>query len=590
MTALALLRAHGPGAPVALGEGGDRSVADLVRDARSIAETLPQGTPGSEVLILCADRYAFAACLLATWSRGHAAALPPNTQLHTADALHALPSVVALLHDTDAPRGTCIRSRLSNERAPDGIDARADVPAIEPERHVVTLFTSGTTGAPRVCLKTAAQLLGEAEMLGRGPCAGLRRVVATVPPIHIYGLLFGVALPLVHGGAFVRETPLHAPTVAAVVSRHSADGLVSVPAHLRGLELLGPGELPRDLRVFSSGAELPQVTATMLFDRFGLRVTEVLGSSETGGIASRDRSGDPWRPLPGVRVTAGADGQMLLESPFVPRDAERPWPCADRIATEDDGSFRLLGRRDNVVKVASKRVDVDDMQRVLLGLPGVLDAAVFVRDEGGPRGARLAAAVVAPTWSSRALRDALASRFDPVVVPRPIVCVEKLPREATGKLRRDRLAELVHERLREGDAGGTAAAGGRGRPRHFDPRPRSGEPGLFDVSVPRDLAYFEGHFPGDGVLAGVVQLQVLVVRQAAVSWPELERPRRLSRLRFRRPIRPGDELVLRLTRPEPARVDFDLRRGGVPCSSGTLLYEYTPPGERSRAAQGSAEG
>ena len=583
MTAFALLGAHGPGAPVALGEGGARSAADLLRDARSIAETLPDGTPGSEVLILCADRYAFAACLLAAWSRGHAAALPPNTQLHTADALHAVPSVVALLHDTDAPRGTCIRACLSSEAAPEGIDVRADAPMIDAGRHVVTLFTSGTTGAPRACTKTAAQLLGEAEMLGRGPCAGVRRVVATVPPIHIYGLLFGVALPLVHGGAFVRETPLHAPTVAATVRRHGADALVSVPAHLRGLELLAHGELPRDLRVFSSGAELPGGTATMLLERFGFPVTEVLGSSETGGIASRDRSGDPWRPLPGVRVTAAADGQMLLDSPFVPPGAERPWPCADRIATESDGSFRLLGRRDNVVKVASKRVDLDDVQRVLLDLPGVLDAAVFVRDDGGPRGARLAAAVVAPTWSSRALREALASRFDPVVVPRPIVCVDKLPREATGKVRRDRLEELVRERLHAGDGDG------RGRPRHFDPRPRSEEPGLFDVAVPRDLAYFEGHFPGDGVLAGVVQLQVLVVRQAAVMWPELERPRRLSRLRFRRPIRPGDDLVLRLTRPEPARVDFDLRRAEVPCSAGTLLYDYTLPGARSRAAEGSAE-
>jgi acyl-coenzyme A synthetase/AMP-(fatty) acid ligase len=551
---------------VALGDAGERTAADLVRDARSIAATLPPAGPGTEILVLCGDRYAFAACLLAVWSRGHAAALPPNTQAHTADALHALPSVVALLHDTDAPRGTCVRSLLATERAPD-VDTRDALGGIPADRHLVTLFTSGTTGTPRSWVKTAGQLLGEAEMLGGpGPCAGVRRVVATVPPIHIYGLLFGVALPLVHGAAFVRETPLHAPTVAATRSRFGADALVSVPAHLRGLELLEPGELPRDLRVFSSGAELPLATAEMLFDRFAFRVTEILGSSETGGIASRARAGDPWRALPGVRVSAAPGGQMLVDSPFVPPAAERPWPSADRIAIDGD-AFRLLGRTDNVVKVASKRVDIDDVQRALLALPGVADAAVFVQEASGARGARLAAVVVAPTWSPRALRDALATRFDPVVVPRPIVCVDRLPREAAGKLQRDRLAAVVRERLRLGEADG------RARPRHFDLRPRSDVPGRFDVHVPADLAYFEGHFPGDPILAGVVQLQVLVARQVAVMWPELSPVRRIARLRFRRPVRGGDDLVLDLERPEPSRVDFEIARGGEGCSSGTLIYD-----------------
>jgi acyl-coenzyme A synthetase/AMP-(fatty) acid ligase/3-hydroxymyristoyl/3-hydroxydecanoyl-(acyl carrier protein) dehydratase len=553
---------------VALGEAGERTAADLVRDARSIATTLPPAAPGTEVLVLCGDRYAFAACLLAVWSRGHAAALPPNTQPQTADSLHALPSVVALLHDTDAPRGICVRSHLSAERAPE-VDTRDALAGIAAERHLVTVFTSGTTGAPRAWVKTAGQLLGEAEMLGGdGPCAGVRRIVATVPPIHIYGLLFGVAVPLVHGAAFVRETPLHAPTVAATRSRFDADALVSVPAHLRGLELLGPGELPRELRVFSSGAELPPATAAMLLSRFGFPVTEILGSSETGGIAVRTRAGDPWRPLPGVRVGAAADGRMLLDSPFVPPEAERPWPCPDRIAVEGDG-FRLLGRTDNVIKVASKRVDLDDVQRALLALPGVVDAAVFVQEGAGARGSRLAAVVVAPTWSPRALREALASRFDPVVVPRPIVCVERLPREATGKLRRDRLAEFVRDRARQGEIEGGA------RPRHFDPRPRADRPLRFDVHVPADLAYFEGHFDGDPILAGVVQLELLVARQVAITWPELARPRGIVRLKFRRPIRGGDDLVLDLERAETERVDFDITRGGEACSSGTLIYD--PP-------------
>jgi 3-hydroxymyristoyl/3-hydroxydecanoyl-(acyl carrier protein) dehydratase len=93
------------------------------------------------------------------------------------------------------------------------------------------------------------------------------------------------------------------------------------------------------------------------------------------------------------------------------------------------------------------------------------------------------------------------------------------------------------------------------------------------VHVPVDLAYFEGHFEGHAILPGVVQVEVLVARQVATTWPELGAIRKLTRLRFRRPIRPGDDLVLELTRPERERVDFDVRRGTEPCTSGTLHFE-----------------
>jgi acyl-coenzyme A synthetase/AMP-(fatty) acid ligase len=566
-----LLGRHAPDGLVAVGEGGERTAADLLGDAEAIARTLPDPFPGSEVLVVCGDRYAFTASVVAAWSRGHGVALPPNLLERTADELSALPHVCDVLHDGDAPRGTCVVPLLAaeRERSPE----RAALLPIHRDRALVTLFTSGTSGAPRACTKTAAQLLGEAEMLGRrhtdahghGPAAGVRRVLATVPPIHIYGLLFGVAVPLMHGAAFVRETPLHAPTVAAALGRTSADALVSVPAHLRGLELLAPGDLPRSLRVFSSGAALPENVAAMLRARFGLAVTEVLGSSETGGIASRDRADAPWTPLPGVGVTAAPDGQMLLDSPFAPSDAERPWPCADRIATHADGTFRHLGRRDNVVKVASKRVDLDEMQRALLRLPGVSDAAVFAEEVDGARGVQVAAAVVAPTWSARSLREALAVQFDAVVLPRPIVCVDRLPREASGKLRRDRLRELLQ---------GAARAPRTDVPRAFDAKPIAGRPGAFDVHVPVDLAYFEGHFEGHPILPGVVQLEILVARQVTAAWPELMRVRQITRLRFRAPISPGDDLVLSLERPEPHRVDFEVRRGATACSSGTLHFEH----------------
>jgi|GEM_PF-843772 uncharacterized membrane protein len=110
-------------------------------------------------------------------------------------------------------------------------------------------------------------------------------------------------------------------------------------------------------------------------------------------------------------------------------------------------------------------------------------------------------------------------------------------------------------------------------PRSFELRAMEGRPGVFDVHVPANLAYFQGHFDGHAVLPGVVQVEILVARQIATTWPELARVRRVTRLRFKRPIRPGDDLVLAITRPDRARVDFDVRCGTEPCSSGTLHFE-----------------
>lgn len=78
-----LLAGYAQGAPVAVGAGGERCVAALLRDVASLAAALPAPSPNSEVLIACADRYRFAASLLAAWHRGHSAALPPNVQPET---------------------------------------------------------------------------------------------------------------------------------------------------------------------------------------------------------------------------------------------------------------------------------------------------------------------------------------------------------------------------------------------------------------------------------------------------------------------------------------------------------------------------
>jgi len=520
---------------VAFGEGGRRTAADLLGDAAQVASALRAFPPG-DVALAAADRYLFAVALLGAWSGGRGVDLPPNGQEEAVRAVARACASGVLLHDrAGAGDGVDVRALLEGRAAP------ARLPDVPPGQHLVTLWTSGSAGPPRPIGKTAAQILGEARTvasvfgLGRDT-----RIVSTAPAHHIYGLLFGVLAPLSGGGAFGRETPLLAEAVAASLARSRATHLASTPAHLGAL--VGLDGLERLRCGFSSGAALPAATSEQLRHRFGLVVHEIYGSTETGGVAHRDRPGAPWRPFPDVTVSVSAEGLLGVDSPLLPPGAPRPFATGDRARLRDDGGFELLGRADDVVKVAGKRVALSEVEARLRAVPGVRDAAVVALPASGIRELELRAAVIAPGLDERVIRGALLDWLDPVTVPRRILLVETLPRDATGKLPRERLSALWEGDVLEME--------------------RIAEEGS---------GWFEGHFDGFPVLPGIVQILEFVLRPARERWPGLGAPVRLRRLKFKRLIRPGDVLTVRIARKGGGAIlDFEIRCGAEPCATGLV--------------------
>ncbi len=593
-----ILAQHEPESLVAFGSAGSRTAERLLVDVARIVAVLPEADPSDtrEILCVASDRYHFTVALLAAWQRGHKVALPPNAQPELLRRLAEEPSISLVIHDADELTGLDLRPLLGEENratAPEPI-VLAPMPAA---RTVASVWTSGSTGEHQRHPKTAGQLFGEALVLVEhfGIARGTR-IVATVPSHHIYGLLFAVLVPLVGGGSFLRDTPLHAGVVRAALESTHADVLVSVPAHLRALGILDRGQLPPLARVFSSGAALPPATAHMLWDRYGLRITEVLGSTETGGIAWRihgaparpldelpelpelpeeeEAVGDAaaWTPLPHVHVSVDAQGQLGVDSPFLPPGGARPRITADRVELlepaegedPDRPRFRHFGRVDGVVKVGGKRVALAEIERRLLELPGVEDAAVTAVEVEGARGRETVAVVVAPGLSIEHIKSELRRWLDPVVIPRRIRLVDALPREANGKLTRKRLLELLDQpkppvRMLEY----------RALPCEQGEAPsRIG----FSIYVPRDLVALRGHFRSFPIVPGVVQLE-LARELACARWSELGGLRRVLRLKFVRPLRPGERAELWLERRKPGSVEFVLASDpNTPISSGTLEF------------------
>jgi 4-coumarate--CoA ligase (photoactive yellow protein activation family) len=533
--------------PLALGEV-PRTWGDLLADAGALAEALGAGAgvvEGREAMVACADRYFATVALLAVWQRGAVAALPPNGRAETIDRLCGERGISVILHDGggQGESGFDLRSALGR---PAGSTPPLGFPA---ERPLVTVYTSGSTGVPIACAKTAGQLLGEAALLARlyelGPGT---RLLATVPSHHLYGLLFGILVPFMGGGAFVRTTPLHAETIAAEARARQANVVASVPAHLRGVAQLAAGALPPLRRIFSSGAPLDAATARGVAALARTPVTEVLGSSETGGIAWREAPGDgAWRPLPGIEVEPDAEGRMLVRSPYVAAGEADAWGWyrgADRIAARPDGGFDLLGRADGVVKIGGSRIALAETERLLREIPGVADAAVIAVDLPGLRRHEILAAVVAPGLEVPALRAALLRRLEPIAVPRRFRIVPALPREDNGKLVRARLLALFESPARV----------------------------ILPFHVPGDWKYFRGHFDDFPILAGVVQLREIVLREVNERWSDLRQLRRITGLKFRKPIAPGDDIALEIGRSGACQVTFELRRGPEVVSSGALEF------------------
>jgi acyl-coenzyme A synthetase/AMP-(fatty) acid ligase len=153
-----------------------------------------------------------------------------------------------------------------------------------------------------------------------------------------------------------------------------------------------------------------------------------------------------WTTLGDLRLHTeqAGDGERFIVSGG---HVLQPTPLADLLELIDAQHFRLLGRTNDLIHVAGKRSSLSHLNFHLNRIAGVQDGAFWLPDDVHEGVVRLVAFVVAPTLSARQITDALRREVEAAFVPRRVVHVDRLPREATGKLTTQRMREFALQTL-----------------------------------------------------------------------------------------------------------------------------------------------
>ena len=345
--------------------------------------------------------------------------------IDAADALNTYPKTVLIVKSDAEPLS------LEGLKAPHA-------------NHPIQLFTSGSSGTPKCIEKTVGLMDREADVttrLFRSVTEGTV-IQSTVDPRHLYGLTFNVwfamsaGRPMATTRRVYQEQLLTLPTPVA---------LITTPTFMRMLETsLAAPTLPF---VLSAGGPLSAEAKATLKAWSPSTIYEIYGSTETGVVASRahkdsDETPD-WTLIDEGVLNETTEG-WVLSSPLLTNGV---LTLDDRLTMTGERTFRLLGRRDRVVKIGEVRLSLTEVERVVERRLGLVIRALPI--EQGER--TVIGAVVNEKLSSqwqgalpdrRAVTKALYGVLDPLARPRLWRSVEDWPINAQGKVETQRLLEL----------------------------------------------------------------------------------------------------------------------------------------------------
>ncbi|MFI1338423.1 class I adenylate-forming enzyme family protein [Streptomyces sp. NPDC020845] len=433
---------------------------------------------GDRVLLALPDSVEMVWCLLGAWQAG-LVAVPVNVQMSredlTRDVVTAEPALVVVDPETAGWLGDSGLAPTS-EVGPLVAAEPEEVFATGGDAAALAVFTSGTTGAPKLCFFRHRDL---GAPRAPGLVSGPDTVGLSVSRMYfVGGLSASVFTTLETGQVAVLSRPRATPAAAVeLMRRHNVTVLFAQPSFLARL-LLEPGHaevLGNVRQAFCAGEVLTARLREQLVPIMGPRLLNTYGTTEAGGVAVGppavyDVPSAVGPPLPGrpVRVVdadgqelpTGGRGELHIRVPVATRGVARGslgpdiltdvwWPTGDLASIDENSVVHAHGRLDDVEVIGGQNVVPSEVERLLESHPRVLEAAVSsVRRPAGDTSLRayvvVAAAPGSPDEGPVRGDDALAAELVELArstlswykVPQDVVWLDTLPRNGNGKVLR----------------------------------------------------------------------------------------------------------------------------------------------------------
>ena len=345
--------------------------------------------------------------------------------------------------------------------------------ARKPDDPAAILFTSGSEGAPKgVVLSHRNMLTNVAQVAARIDFGPADKVFNVLPVFHAFGLTAALVLPLVSGiPVYLYPSPLHYRIVPELVYGTNATALFGTDTFLAGYARSSNAYDFRSLRLVVAGAEpVKESTRTTYLEKFGLRILEGYGITETGPVLALNtpmfnRFGTVGKLLPGMETrldpVEGVEGagRLVVKGPNVmlgylkadkPGVLEPPpggWhDTGDIVAIDADGFVAIRGRAKRFAKVAGEMVSLAAVEAVAGELwPDVASAVTTMPD---PRKGERLVLVTEQKDATRSVFQTYArgKGLADVAMPAEVVVVDKVPLLGSGKLDHPAIGKLVRER------------------------------------------------------------------------------------------------------------------------------------------------
>jgi long-chain acyl-CoA synthetase len=428
--------------------------------------------PGYRVLLLVANSIDFVTSYLGILRAG-LVAVPLNTGLTKPEVATVAAHSGARL----AVAGPGLADRIEGVRtvAPGELEGHVPLPPpIDPEALAVLLYTSGTSGDPRAAMLTHRALAANVHNLtelGEDRMGPEDVVLGVLPMFHAFGLNAVLGWAVATGAALVVEQRFDPEQTLGLVGKYGVTRLPLAPPALNALLARSDlSEALRSVKVVLTGASTLDPALADRFERAsGLFVHQGYGLTEASpGVTTtlgeaEPKPGSVGRPLPNVELriadeqgedVEGDDpGEILIRggnlfSGYWPDGVDGPdadgWYRTGDVGFLDaDGDLFLVDRLRELIIVSGFNVFPSEVEDVLVGAPGIREAAVIGVPSEETGEAVKAFVVPLPDTAVdieavRAYADGRLARFKS---PVEIDVVDHLPHSVTGKVAKGRLRE-----------------------------------------------------------------------------------------------------------------------------------------------------